>query len=167
MRKKIKYIIAVSFGIFLFHFLYSVLTARSIADKWAYSVQPSFASIYFEQQNYMIGLSYALAGFMTVYAVMKFKLNKKQGAKGLIGGITLTGLLYTGSCFLLGCCGSPMLAVYLSLFGSSFLGFTKPLTLILTSASVIVGFVFIEKKTKNKNACCSNEEEGKGDACYE
>jgi len=42
------------------------------------------------------------------------------GAAG--GGVTLLGALMAGGCFLIGCCGSPMLAVYLSLFGAKGLG---------------------------------------------
>ena len=38
-----------------------------------------------------------------------------------MGGITLSGFLAVAGCYLLGCCGSPMLAVYMSLFGVSFL----------------------------------------------
>src|SRR5208283_3790556 len=43
------------------------------------------------------------------------------------GGLTLLGALMAGGCFLIGCCGSPMLAVYLSLFGAKALGLGKPL----------------------------------------
>ena len=84
----------------------------------------------------MLGISYALAGAFTIYAFLKFLNNrKKTGIAGMIGGLTLPGALYGGGCFLLGCCGSPMLAVYLGLFGSSFLGFTKPFILITTIRS--------------------------------
>ena len=62
----------------------------------------------------------------------------------------LTGILYIGGCFLLGCCGSPMLAVYLSLFGSSFLGFTKPLVATITTVSVINNWTFLDRKEKQK-----------------
>ncbi|NIA31624.1 MAG: hypothetical protein GWP06_17160 [Actinobacteria bacterium] len=97
----------------------------------------------------MLGISYALAGAFTIYAFLKFQSNrKKPGIAGMIGGLTLTGALYGGSCFLLGCCGSPMLAVYLGLFGPSFLGFTKPIILITTIFSLFIGFWWIEKKTK-------------------
>jgi len=72
-----------------------------------------------------------------------------------VGGVTLTGILYVGGCFLLGCCGSPMLTVYLSLFGSSFLGITKPLVATITTVSVVIGYFWIEKKSKS---CCEGND---------
>ena len=57
-----------------------------------------------------------------------------------IGGVTLSGFLAIAGCFLLGCCGSPMLAVYLSLFGASFLPFARPFVAGVTTITIIVGW---------------------------
>jgi len=108
-------------------------------------------SLYFKKQESFLGFSYALAGAFTIYTLLKFLQNRKSGITGIVGGFTLTGVLYIGGCFLLGCCGSPLLAVYLGLFGSSFLGFTKPLIAIITTISVVIGYFWIEKKSK---ICC-------------
>ena len=48
------------------------------------------------------------------------------------GGLTLSGILAASVCFLTGCCGSPMLPLYLGLLGPNFLGVTNPLTLAIT-----------------------------------
>jgi len=105
--------------------------------------------LYLQQQDFKLGISYALAGAFTIYAFLKFQNNrKKTDIAGIIGRLTLTEALYGGGCFLLGCCGLPMLAVYLGLFGSSFLGFTKPSILITTISSLFIGFWWIEKKTR-------------------
>ena len=48
-------------------------------------------------------------------------------AVGAFGGVSLVTLLAAAGCFLIGCCGSPMLAIYVSLFGSKAAGIGKPL----------------------------------------
>src|SRR5574337_1060144 len=93
------------------------------AARWVSIDKAPLFSRYLEQQDYFMGLSYGLAAAFTVYSFMRFSTGQRGGLTGAIGGITLTGILYFGGCFLLGCCGSPMLAVYLSLFGSSYAGF--------------------------------------------
>lgn len=70
------------------------------------------------------------------------------------GGISFTSVFYFGGCFLLGCCGSPMFAVYLGLFGVSFLGFEKLILLMFTVTSVVIGYIWMEKKTKTLEGCC-------------
>ena len=98
-----------------------------------------------------------MKGAFTVYALMKFLERRRIGAAGVMGGLTLTGALYVGGCFLLGSCGSPMLAVYLSLFGSSFLGFAELLVLVLTTASVVAGFFWLEKRASTHSCCIESE----------
>lgn len=105
----------------------------------------------------MLGISYALAIGFTVYSFLKISESHKRGVAGMLGGVTLTGFLYFGICFLTGCCGSPMLAVYLSLLGPPFLGFTKPLILASTTASIAASYYWMEKKAKNPCGCSVGE----------
>jgi len=154
MKKRLLYIIDGFIVIFIFHIILSVLKRIQTSRQWLGLESMNFFSLYFKQQDYFLGTAYGLAGAFTIYAFTKFIENRKNGIAGVVSGITLTGILYFAGCFLLGCCGSPMLAVYLSLFGSSFLGFTKPFVLALTAISVVVGYLWIEKKTKT---CCSAE----------
>ena len=51
-----------------------------------------------------------------------------------------------GGCFLIGCCGSPMLAVYVTLFGSRALGVGKPLTALVTLVSVDCGYWCLSRR---------------------
>lgn len=147
--------------VFTVHAFYSINKIERISEQWTSVEGISPIVSYLQQQEYFLGLSYAMAGAFTVYALFKFLSNRKKGATGILGGITLTGVLYFGGCFLLGCCGSPMLAVYLSLFGSSMLGFTKAITLILTTVSIIIGFVWLEWRG-NKTVCdCGPDDECK------
>lgn len=146
--KKIVYPLLTFLLIFLFHAFYSIWEVSRASRQWIRFEKISLVSLYFTQQHFFLGFSYALAGAFFIYAFQKFLQNHKIGVGGIVGGFTLTGVLYVAGCFLLGCCGSPMLAVYLALFGSSFLGFTKPLIAIITIISVICGYFWIDKKSK-------------------
>lgn len=154
MRTRSPYILTSFILVLVIHAVFSMWRASRISEQWIQVESLSPVSSYFIRQDFYLSISYGLAGAFTVYAFLKFFQNRKSGATGVLGGITLAGVLYFGACFMVGCCGSPMLAVYLSLFGSSFLGFAKPLVLILTAASVVLGFIWIEKRTKSSDRCC-------------
>ena len=159
MKKKVLYPLA-GFVIVLFlNIAYSIFSYRGLSNNWVQIEGESWLSFYLASQGYFLGLSYALAGAFTVYAFLKYTESRKAGIAGIDGGVTIAGILYFAACFLMGCCGSPMLAVYLGLFGSRFLGFTKPLILIVTSLSILIGFFWLEKSAKK--GCCED------DTCYE
>jgi hypothetical protein len=73
-----------------------------------------------------------------------------------VGGITLVGMLMAGGCFLIGCCGSPMLAVYVSLFGAKALGVGKPLTALVTLASVSCGYWCLSRRLVQGGVCADD-----------
>lgn len=122
----------------------------------------SFPVQYFGEQNYMMGLSYALAAAFTVYAFLRLLGNRREGVGGVFGGLTLTGVLYFAAYFMVGCCGSPMLPVYIGVLGPRFMGFAKPLTLLLTTLSVALGFLWLRRRRKGSSGdCCACHEKGK------
>ena len=155
MRRRIAYSAGVFALALVFHVSYLYWSSLQISKQWFQIDHTPFITSYIEQKDYFMGLSYALASAFTVFAALKFVQNRKRGIAGAVGGFTMTGIIYFGGCFLLGCCGSPMLAVYLNLFGSSFLGFTKQLTFILTLLSIVVGYFWMERKAKTAT-CCSD-----------
>ncbi len=161
MTKKFVYPLIAFVGVFVIHAAYSVWQIIEISKRWVQIRDITPLELYIAQQGYLLGFSYALAGAFTTYAFFNFLQNRKGGVAGIIGGATLAGFLYFAGCFLLGCCGSPMLAVYLALFGSSFLGFTRPLTAIITLISVVIGYFWIARKTKLITCCVD------GDSCNE
>lgn len=151
MRNKFTIPLGVFLLIFSMHAIYSILSSIQISKQWVEIERINYFLLYFNRQDFMLGLSYALAGAFTIYAFLKFQKNrKKSGVAGIAGGVALTGTLYGGGCFLIGCCGSPMFAVYMGFFGSSFTGFAKPLVLIFTILSIVIGLFWIEKRT---NSC--------------
>lgn len=139
-----------SIGVFVLtavlHASYSIFQTKTLLQRWEGGSEVNFLLMYFERSEYLISGSYALAIGFSVYALLRFLESQKGGMAGLAGGVTLTGILYVGGCFLVGCCGSPMLAVYLTLFGSTFLEFTKPLTFALTFVFVVVGYIWMKRK---------------------
>lgn len=161
MKKKVLLPLT-AFVVALFvHVSYSIVQSKRLAEQWVGTNEANYFELYVKRAEYLIGASYALAIAFSIYALVRFLESRKTGIAGFVGGITLTGVLYVAGCFLLGCCGSPMLAVYLTLFGSSFLGFTKPLTFGLTLASIMVGYIWLERKSVSQTDCCEGEEECK------
>lgn len=140
--------------IFIVHAVYSVYGYWRVAQLWVDAkINNTLLLSYFSSNDYLLGFSYALAGAFTVYSIARYFAGHKNAGKGAVGGLALSGFLYFGGCFLIGCCGSPMLAVYLSLFGSKFLGFTKPLIAVITVVMVVISYFWLNKKN---NSCCDN-----------
>ncbi len=158
MKPKMLYALVVFIAVLAIHFAYSWWASTQVQSLWVQPDDAVWPASYISNQDYMIGIAYALAGAFTVYSFMKLSEKSKKGAVGTLGGLTLTGFLYFGVCFFTGCCGSPMLAVYLSVLGPSFLGFTKPLILAITILSIAISFVWMERKAKSPCACCAGGE---------
>lgn len=155
MIKEIFYPLITFVMIFLFHIIYIIWKFSHVSNKWIQVENVSFWSLYLNQQNYFLSYSYALAAAYTIYMLLIFFQNGKKKVNSIITGVTLLGFIYAGGCFLLGCCGSPMLAIYLGLFGSSYIGFTKPFIAIITTISVASGYFWMKKKSKK---CCKDSE---------
>ena len=142
---------------FLSHAFYFGWNTLRSADPCAPSADGSLAAAYFGQQEYFLGFSYALSAAFTVYALLKFAADRKRAAAGAAGGLALTGGLYAAGCFLLGCCGSPLLAVYLGFLGASYLSFAKPLIAAVTLLSAAGGYFWLARKgaqCRGDSACC-------------
>lgn len=92
---------------------------------------------YLEMQGYWLGYSYGLS---LAFAATAFRRHVRHRGSSTgafaIGGVTFSGLLAVAGCYGIGCCGSPMLVVWLSLFGVKFLPFARPLLAALTTLSI-------------------------------
>ena len=152
--------------VFLAHALYSGFCAGSAPPGWAdvdvssSAVGPLGLWAYVRAQDYFVGFSYALASAFAAWAISRCvsSRGRAETAGAAAGSITLVGVLMASGCFLIGCCGSPMLAIYLSLFGSRMLGFAKPLTALITLASVSCGYWCLSRRFARGgcvDACCS------------
>lgn len=147
MRNKFKKLIIplIVFGVvFVLHVLYFKYTEGSCgSDVWYRK--------YVKGQEYLLGISYALSFAFIAFAFLKFKENRNYAWKAALGGGIFTVILWF-LCFLFGCCGSPMLIVYLNLLGISGLKFPKLILLLMTMIFVVLGYIWLIKKSA-KNCC--------------
>jgi hypothetical protein len=97
---------------------------------------------------YWLGSSYAVSAAFTAYALLIFRENRRKAAAGTVGGLAAMGALYTIGCFAIGCCGSPMLPIYLSLLGGEVAGIGGPIMFGLTILSVGIGFMILRRKAR-------------------
>jgi hypothetical protein len=152
-------------AVFVAHSLYVGACAASAPSGWSDFGMSAIASgplglgAYCRGQDYFIGFSYALGASFAAWALTRcisFRQARVAAGGAAVGGITLVGVLMAGGCFLIGCCGSPMLAVYVSLFGSRALGVGKPLTALVTLVSVSCGYWYLSRRLAHGGVCCSS-----------
>lgn len=107
---------------------------------------------YIQEGEHFLGISYALSFTFMVFAFLKFKENRKSALKVAIGG-GLWAVALWFFCFLFGCCGSPMLIVYLNLIGLSKLKIPKLALLLMTIIFIGIGYIWLIKRSPN--GCCN------------
>lgn len=150
MSNKVKKIIPLGTFIaaFMLHLLYFKLTEGTCGSIFWFQK-------YVKEQEYYLGISYALSFAFMAFAFLKYKENRTNALKAAAGGGLLAVVLWL-SCFLFGCCGSPMLLVYLNLIGLSSFRIPKIVLLLMTIVFISIGyFCFI----RSKENCCN------GDSC--
>lgn len=153
---------AVFLAVLLGHFFYVTRVPAATTGEWASyefdTPEESRLTRYIEPSEYWLGLSYGLAGAFATFCLFRIMKLRRETLLRSAGGLTLSGVLWGGVCFFTGCCGSPMLPIYLGLLGPKFLSVTKPLTFVITVVSIIVGYAWMVKRApgaiekKNVNA---------------
>ena len=164
-RSQLKRFHWIPFVIFLMvfcgHAFYLRYQAAVPADGWAdvgvgYGEMWGFKS-YITEQDFYLGFSYALGAAFTAWAVEQFIRTRQAAmATGAVGSVTFVGVLMAAGCFLIGCCGSPMMGVYLGLFGAKALGIGKPLMAVVTIISVGWGYWYLSRPA-TKGLCTGDE----------
>lgn len=135
--------ITVFAGVALFHFawFYFFPETDPAQSRWETAQSISVLDRYIDGQNYLLGYSYALAIGFAAVAFRSYREKRFCSAGSFaVGGLTLSGFLAVAGCYLTGCCGSPMLGIYISLFGAGFLPFAKPLVAVITTISIVVSW---------------------------
>ena len=154
------------------HALYLRQQAATPAEGWADVGVGAGAwwglAAYFAEQDYLLGLSYALGAAFGVWALGQYLTTRQAAmAAGAAGSVTLVGVLMAAGCFLIGCCGSPMLGVYLGLFGAKALGVGKPLMAAVTVLSVGWGYWYLQRRLAasccDKGCSCGSSLDRKGE----
>lgn len=137
----------------------------AIVDNGLWGFRP-----YVESRDYLTSYSYALPLAFAAVALRRYRecrqRRKCAAGKAAVGGLTLSAALAGSGCFLLGCCGSPMLGIYLSFFGAAFLPMVKPLVAGVTTLTVALSYYwwiwrpgrmderFTEPQNCAKVGCC-------------
>lgn len=133
--------------VFILHIVYFKTAEGDCGGIWWFKK-------YINEQEYFLGLSYALSITFAAFAFLKFKENRKRALKAAFGGGFLAVILWL-LCFLFGCCGSPMLIVYLNLIGISSLKIPKFVLLGMTIIFIGIGYIwFIKESPRN---CCNGK----------
>ena len=133
-------------------------------SQWATAPtgDPSWLARYLTTQSYWLGFSYALSLAFAATTFSRYREERLCAARNCaIGGVTLSGVLAVAGCYLIGCCGSPMLAVYLSLFGAGFLPFTKPLVAALATASILGAWWWLHRRGRQTTSPSSPAGDGR------
>ncbi len=89
-----------------------------------------------------------MSAAFTAYALLRFRENRRKAAAGAVGGLAAMGALYAVGCFAIGCCGSPMLPIYLGVLGGTIAGIGGPVMFGLTVLSVGIGVVVLRNKAR-------------------
>jgi hypothetical protein len=141
---------AVAFvAVFVGHILYLRYLTIAPQKDWADNFNPSgsFWQGYLISHDYFVSFSYALSASFAVWATSRFMYSRRRAAMvGALGGVSLTTLLAAAGCFLIGCCGSPMLLIYVSLFGSKAAGIGKPLMALISLISIGGGYLYVVRR---------------------
>lgn len=142
-------------GVYMAHAFYlSHIVATPMAG-WANSeiMDTGFLGLgpYLQGQDYYTGFSYALGAAFAAWAIGRFLRSRQAAmAAGAAGSITFVGVLMAAGCFMIGCCGSPMLGVYLGIFGAKVLGIGKPLMAVVSLISVGIGYWYLSRRAKRE-----------------
>lgn len=147
---------------FTLHYLWIGLFPEQDPAQSGWALMPvetPWLQLYLEGQHYWLGYSYALCLAFVSYALIYYwQTHNKTTGRAAIGGLGLSGVLALAGCFLIGCCGSPMLIVWLNLFGAAFLPFAKPLMALVTTISVVGAWFWFQRKVSfahtKRNGCC-------------
>jgi hypothetical protein len=154
-------------GVYAAHAFYVSRIVATPMEGWANSeiMNSGFLGLgpYLQGQDYFTGFSYALGAAFAAWAIGRFLRSRRAAmAAGAAGSITFVGVLMAAGCFMIGCCGSPMLGVYLGIFGAKALGIGKPLMALVSLISVGIGYLYLSRRARqgicldSSCACHSN-----------
>lgn len=120
---------------------------------------------YINSQDYYLGFSYAISFAFTAIAFRNYRERSFcDSSKFAFGGLSFSGGLAVAGCFLVGCCGSPMLVVYSSLFGMKYASMAKPFIAGFTALIIGLSWFWMNKKLApmpvSTDSCSPNKTDG-------
>ena len=163
--------LGVFLGVAVAHYIWSGLFPEVDPAQARWASLPgvgasSWLQRYIEMQGYWLGYSCALSLAFAAAALRRYREERFCSAKTLaFGGVTLSGFLALAGCFLVGCCGSPMLVIYLSLLGAGFLPLAKPLVAVVTTISIVGAWWWMTRHKPSSPDPASAGPSCNGDGC--
>lgn len=152
MAKRILYPLLAFSAVLGLHYLWLGIFPATDPSQSQWVLVPaerSWWTVYLETGSYWLGYSYALCVAFVVMAIQRYLLTRcRTTGHMVIGGISLTGGLAVFGCFLIGCCGSPMLIVWLNVFGAGFLPLAKPLVALVTTCSITFAWFRMHRRSR-------------------
>lgn len=128
-------------AVFALHARFEMYPAADPAlSRWAEVAPVGFSerlSAYFGSGGLWLGYCYGVAAGFAAFAAHSFLARRTRGLAAA-GGLSLSGALAAAACFLTGCCGSPMLAVWIGLLGAAAAPWLGHAAALLSTVSVIV-----------------------------
>lgn len=124
------------FGVHAWSLMYGAEDAA--ASRWVALETPRLGqrlSSYWSGGGLWLGYCYGVAAGFALWSVMRW-IGERRSATAAAGGVTLSGVIAGAACFMTGCCGSPMLGVWIGIFGAASAPFLGPLAALITTVSV-------------------------------
>jgi hypothetical protein len=140
------------------HFGFIAWRVHSARAAWADASALSFADLfekYYADSEYILGISVACSFAFAAFVLRRTFLQTRMKLAAVTGVSGFSTFMAIFGCFLVGCCGSPMLAVYAGIFGATFAPLAKWLTLVVTLASIAFGFWWIRRNEKKCLSDCT------------
>lgn len=131
-------------------------TVDAAQSRWVTvpTAAPPWHQTYLNGGDVWLGLSIASAGAFATWAIRRWWLRRTgAGAAAAVGGLTWTGVLAGAGCFLTGCCGSPMLAVWMSLLGATAIPWLKPLSFGFSLLTIMLGVWWVLRRERSIANC--------------
>lgn len=147
------FIFATPMVVFISHLLWSV-TIPYAGDGSAWTLPTPMVDRILSHlggDGLWMGASYALAAAFIVHVLGRFRRERERAMAGAAGGTLVVGGIYAFGCFMLGCCGSPMAVVWLSLLGGRYANLGGVFLFLLTLLSTSAGLWMLNRKAK---PCC-------------
>jgi hypothetical protein len=141
--------------VFLSHLIWNVTVPFSSAPGVLYLAPPLKERIWthLAGDGLWLGASYALAACFIIIALGRFRERRREALAGAAGGTMLAGGIYAFGCFMLGCCGSPLAIVWLSLLGGRYANLGGIFLFLLTLLSASAGLWMLNRNDNKKVSC--------------
>lgn len=145
----------VVFGVHGWYTMYGVPVET--VSRWMTLEPQGFAErlgVYATTGGVWLGYCYGVAAGFGLWSALSWYSRRRAGFAAA-GGLTLSGAIAAFACFMTGCCGSPMLAVWVGLLGAAAAPWLGPAAALLTTVSVAaVGYGMWRR---SKAPCTSGE----------